>query len=117
MTSEPDAGTRYRQAIGRTIAAYRLLRGLSLRALADSSGISLAYLSELEHGHKEASGTVLKQLAEAYGITFPDLLRAIAERLDMDDAVPGLSLEGLEPDEIAELARFAEWLRWRRARE
>jgi transcriptional regulator with XRE-family HTH domain len=114
VNGEPDAGSRYRQAIGRTIAAYRTQQGHSLRAFAESSGISLAYLSELEHGQKEPSGAMLHQLANAFGITVPQMLRDIAEHLEADEINSEISLEGLERDEIAEVARFTEWLRWRK---
>lgn len=117
MTDGPDSGSRYRQAIGQTIAAYRTQHGFSLRALADLSGISLAYLSELEHGRKEPSGAMLDQLARAYRVALPELLRAIAERLETDDAAPGVALDGLDPDDIRELGHFADWLRWRKTQE
>lgn len=117
MTSDQSAGTRYRQAIGRTIATYRSQQGLSLRALSESSGISLAYLSELEHGQKEPSGTILHQLAGSFGISLPELVHTIADQLEAEDTLPDLSLEDLESEEIGELSRFADWLRWRKTRE
>ncbi len=114
MTNERDASERYRKAIGKTIALLRTQRGLSLRALSDSSGISLAYLSEIEHGRKEASGTVLSQLAGAFDMSLPELVHAVADRLDADEPVPELSLDGLAPEEIDEVSRFTDWLRWRK---
>ncbi len=114
MTDERGASERYRKAIGNTIALLRTQRGLSLRALSESSGISLAYLSEIEHGRKEASGTVLNQLADAFEVPLPELVHAIADRLDADEPVPELSLDGLAPDEIDEVSRFTDWLRWRK---
>ena len=116
MTEENEAGARYRRAIGRTIAALRAERGASLRGMAESAGISLAYLSEMEHGLKEPSGAMLSQLASAFGLSLPELLRTVAENIDSDTAGLDISLEGLDSCEVEELASFADWLRWRKAR-
>ena len=116
MTGEPEAGERYRRAIGRVIAAMRTDQGLSLRGMAESSGVSLAYLSELENGLKEPSGAILSQLAAAFDLSLPELLRLVAEGLDREVEKPEVSLDGLDRDEIEEMARFADWLRWRKSR-
>lgn len=117
MTSESNAGSRYRLAIGRAIAGYRSRRGLSLRALAETSGVSVAYLSEIEHGQKEPSSGTLSQLAGALDVTLPDLLREIVDQLETDAAPLEISVDDLPPEEIEELARYADWLRWRRSRD
>lgn len=114
MTSEPEAGARYRQAIGRTIAALRARQGVSLRAMSESAGVSVAYLSEIENGRNEPSAAMLGQLATAFHLTLPELLRAIAERFETDDDAPAVSLEGLDRDEVDDVARYADWLRWRK---
>lgn len=117
MTNGLNAGSRYRLAIGRAIAGYRSDRHLSLRALAESSGLSLAYLSEIEHGRKDPSSGTLDQLADALGITLSDLLREIVDQLEADTATAEISLADLSPEELEEVARFADWIRWRRSRE
>jgi len=114
VTTKADLGLHYRQATGRTIAACRAERGLSLRGLADSSELSLAYLSELERGQKEPSGSTLEQLAHAFELPLADLLRLIADRIEEQSAPPEISIEGLGRDEIGELSRFAQWLRWKK---
>ncbi len=114
MSGEPDAGERYRRAIGRTLADLRAEHEFSLRAMAEASGISLAFLSEIEHGQKEASGATLTQAAHAFRLTLPELLRAVAERLESEQTPPEVSLEELDRDEVDEVARFADWLRWRK---
>jgi transcriptional regulator with XRE-family HTH domain len=114
VANNADAGLRYRQAAGQTIAACRAERGWSLRALADSSGISLAYLSELEHAQKEPSGSTLEQLARAFDLQLADLLRLVADRIEEQSPVPEVPIEGLGREEIAELSRFAQWLRWKK---
>jgi transcriptional regulator with XRE-family HTH domain len=115
LANNADAGTRYRLATGRTIAACRAERGLSLRALADSSGISLAYLSELEHALKEPSGSTLEQLARAFDLSLADLIRLVADRVEEQAPTPAIPVDGLGREEIAELSRFAEWLRWKKS--
>ncbi|HVB63328.1 MAG TPA: helix-turn-helix transcriptional regulator [Nitrolancea sp.] len=114
MANNVDLGSHYRQAIGQTIAACRAERGLSLRALADSSNLSLAYLSELERGQKEPSGSTLEQLTRAFDLPLADLLRLVADRIEEQSAAPEVSVEGLGREEIGELSRFAQWLRWKK---
>jgi transcriptional regulator with XRE-family HTH domain len=116
LTNNTDPGSRYRLATGRTIAACRAERNLSLRALAESSGISLAYLSELEHALKEPSGATLEQLARAFNLTFAELLRLVANRIEEQASAPAIPVDGLGREELAELSQFAEWLRWKRER-
>lgn len=117
MTRERDAEAGYRQALGRTIADYRADRGASLRALAEESGLSLSFLSELENGRKDASAESMARLAAAFGVVLPDMLRAVAERLEADQRQACVSLEGLSAEEIEEVARFADWMRWRKSRD
>lgn len=116
MADNTDPGSRYRIAIGQTIAANRAERGWSLRAFAETSGISLAYLSELEHGQKEPSGSTLEQLARAFKLPLADLLHSIADRLELPQPPPDIPTAGLDRAEIEQIAEFAEWLRWKKGR-
>ena len=56
------------------IRVYRELRGLSARELADKTGISPAFLSEIENGKKEGGVSTLKKMAQALGVTIDDLV-------------------------------------------
>jgi DNA-binding Xre family transcriptional regulator len=56
------------------IRVYRDLRGLSARELADKTGISAAFLSELENGKKEGGVSTLKKIAQALRVTIDDLV-------------------------------------------
>jgi transcriptional regulator with XRE-family HTH domain len=116
VQNTPDPGSRYRIAIGQTIAACRSERGWSLRGLAETSSISLAYLSELEHGQKEPSGATLEQLARAFDLPLADLLRLIADRLEEPQPPPNIPTEGLDRTEIEQIAEFASWLRWKKGK-
>lgn len=56
------------------IRIYRELRGLSARELAEKTGISAAFLSEIENGKKEGGVSTLKKIAQALGVTIDDLV-------------------------------------------
>jgi transcriptional regulator with XRE-family HTH domain len=62
------------EALGAFIRAQRLASELSLRDLADRTGISNAYLSQLERGRHEPSLSVLKAISGALGVPLESLL-------------------------------------------
>jgi len=79
--SRTRTGKRVPAAVIRRLAAgeaplrvWRAHRGLSLRALAATAGISAAMLSEMETGKKEGSVRTLLALARALGVDMDDLV-------------------------------------------
>lgn len=121
-----ERGESYREAVGATIRGLRLARGWSLRDLSQASGISVPYLSEIERGRKDPSGAVLAQLAEALDLSLGALLCEIGRAIDASYTPDGAmsarqelraALEGLPEEDVAEVARFARYLRWRRERD
>jgi transcriptional regulator with XRE-family HTH domain len=62
------------QSIGHRIRAARELRGISLRRLAQLTGVSSGFLSQLENEHSNASVATLKKIAEALGSTTAELI-------------------------------------------
>lgn len=94
-------GTRMSEELelGRRIAEFRELRGLSLRGLANAAGVSSSFLSQLENGHSNASVASLRKIAGALGVTPAALLDAsnghIRGVLRGSDR-PTLPLEGAE---------------------
>lgn len=106
-----------REAIARFLAELRARRQWTLRELAERSGLSIAYVSELEHARKLPTLEALAQLAQAYEVSLADFLRALAARLDGRDASePAWSAcADLDEEERAELERYCAYLRWRRA--
>jgi transcriptional regulator with XRE-family HTH domain len=56
------------------VRVYRELRGLSARELAEKTGISAAFLSEIENGKKEGGVSTLKKIAQALGVIIDDLV-------------------------------------------
>ena len=62
--------------LGSRIRKLRKTRGLKLAQLADESGISTSYLSQLERGEKEGvSADILFRIAHTLGTTMGALLR------------------------------------------
>ncbi|HEU4656491.1 MAG TPA: cupin domain-containing protein [Capillimicrobium sp.] len=60
-------------ALGARIRAFRQLRQLSVRGLANEAGASAGFLSELERGQVNASVSMLRRIAGALGLTVADL--------------------------------------------
>jgi len=72
--------------LGNKLRQIRQLRGLSLRKVEAQTGISNAYLSQLERGDaKNPSPKKLKSLAECYDVEYAELLR-YAGYLPNDDS-------------------------------
>lgn len=55
------------------VRVWRQHRGLSVKALAEASGLSAPYLSEIEGGRKTGSAKALKKIAAALGLSLDDL--------------------------------------------
>ncbi|MBL1118186.1 cupin domain-containing protein [Streptomyces sp. 110] len=68
-------------ALGARIREYRMVRRMSLRALAEAAPVSPGFLSQLERGQANASIGTLRRIAGALGIT-------VAHLFDQDSA-PG----------------------------
>jgi transcriptional regulator with XRE-family HTH domain len=66
VVTENDLGARVR--------AFRTLRRMSLRALAESTGLSPSFLSQFENGRTNASIGSLRRLAECLGVRLSDLV-------------------------------------------
>ncbi len=71
MTSTEE---QLRFILGLKLRQYREAQGLSLRDLATRSGLSISYLSEIEHGKKYPKPQKLLQLAEALNVSFDELV-------------------------------------------
>ena len=70
MNDAPDNA----QPIGHRIRSARELLGVSLRRLAQQTGVTSGFLSQLENGHSNASVATLKRIAEALGSTTAELI-------------------------------------------
>jgi transcriptional regulator with XRE-family HTH domain len=76
-----------RTAIGAVLRRLRLRQGRTLKDVADTAGVSMPYLSEIERGRKEASSEILAGICRALGIGLPDLLEEV--RLELLRSVVG----------------------------
>jgi transcriptional regulator with XRE-family HTH domain len=79
LKSKPDASL-----IGSYIRRQREVVGLSLRKVAEMSGVSAAVLREIESGLREPSRTILKSLAVALRLS-AETLQLQAGLLDPQD--------------------------------
>ncbi|WP_134323916.1 helix-turn-helix domain-containing protein [Cumulibacter soli] len=80
--------------LGEMIRKQRELASMTMRQLSSMAGISNPYLSQIEHGVREPSQAVLRQIARSLGLD-PDDLRPDDEELPgvraAIDADPGLT--------------------------
>ncbi|MYA49192.1 MAG: helix-turn-helix transcriptional regulator [Chloroflexi bacterium] len=92
MNEQSDRGEEH---IGQTL---KRLRGeTSIRAVQRLTGVSNAYLSQIEKGTRHPGPRLLRRLAALYGVSVHDLLRK-AGYLDREDEEP-------QADEEAEVER------------
>ena len=78
-SSAPDVSTEV--DVGERLRALRRLRRCTLRTVAERSGLSESFLSQVERGRSSASIASLRRIADALGVSIADLF-------DLD-GVPG----------------------------
>jgi transcriptional regulator with XRE-family HTH domain len=65
-----------RQSLSNFLRTARERKGLTLRAVEQATGVSNAYLSQLESGKiKQPSPVVLHKLSQLYGVSYADAMR------------------------------------------
>lgn len=112
------------ERLARTLRDVRALRGYSLRKVEKATGISNAYLSQLERGEAEnPSPDKLKALADFYQIHYMDLMRDAGYISKSADAARGyrdvgtvqaaLMGENLTPEEQKAVVEYIKFLRFR----
>jgi transcriptional regulator with XRE-family HTH domain len=89
---------KLRAAVGEALRRRRQAQGRTLREVAETAGVSLTYLSEVERGRKEASSEVLEAVCAALDLGLAELFFEVAETLAAAEPV-GVSggLRGAEP--------------------
>jgi transcriptional regulator with XRE-family HTH domain len=70
-----------RRLVGAILRSEREQQGRTLRDVAESARVSVAYLSEVERGRKEPSSEVLVAVCRALGLRLVDLVGAAHARL------------------------------------
>ena len=73
-----------RDAFGKVLQTERLKQALTLRDLSGMAFVSISYLSEIEHGQKEASSEYLASILGSLKMTLPDFLEEVARLLRSD---------------------------------
>ncbi|MFH9563946.1 helix-turn-helix domain-containing protein [Streptomyces globisporus] len=71
----------WRDLVGEVLRRERRAQGRTLKDVSEACRISMAYLSEVERGRKEASSEVLAAAAQALGLSLADVLALAGERL------------------------------------
>lgn len=109
--------------LSRTLIAARERRGLTLREVERSTGVSNAYLSQLENEKiKAPSPNVLHKLALLYEVPYSALMLQagypVAEAADISNDAIRLAarLGPTSPDEEDALAEYLEFIRSRTSR-
>jgi transcriptional regulator with XRE-family HTH domain len=109
-------------SLGQELRRIRELHRLSLRAVESRTGISNAYLSQLETGKVEKpSPNYLYKLAEVYQIPYELLMEKAGYILRPSEEKPRTlagaalaTLEDLTPEEAEELMNYLTYLRSRK---
>lgn len=105
-------------ALGETIKLYRQIAGMTLRQIEDATGISNAYLSQLENGKiKKPSADVLHKLSKLLNVNIETFLFAagiIKEKPKTNsnllaDIVKAYDLTELEQEKLLEYLKFLRW--------
>jgi transcriptional regulator with XRE-family HTH domain len=74
------------ERIATRVRQMRAERGLTLEALAETSGVSRSMISLIERGESSPTAVVLEKLATGLGVMLPDLFEAPSPPSD-----PGLA--------------------------
>jgi transcriptional regulator with XRE-family HTH domain len=113
-------------SISKLLKTIRAVNGASLRAVEEATGISNAYLSQLERGDaQKPSPDKLHALAEFYNVPYTDLMRAAGylqtSNSPQDSASSNahtsavqaaLMSAGLSPEEEDAVVKYIEFLRF-----
>ncbi len=109
--------------LGEVLQAAREAKQLSLRAVEKATGVSNAYLSQVESGKiKQPSPTILHKLSELYEVSYADLLALAGHPVPGEDIGADTSHRSLDrfgavtPDEEQALVEYLAFLRSRRGR-
>jgi transcriptional regulator with XRE-family HTH domain len=100
--------------MGARLSAARRYVGLSQDFVANAIGVPRSALSDMERNQRRVSADEARALAELYGCSLDHLVSGTSAPA-ADASIQALArvTSGLTDDDIAEVARFAEFLRSR----
>jgi transcriptional regulator with XRE-family HTH domain len=78
---EAEAEPLWREAVGHELREERHRQERTLADVAEQSGVSIQYLSEVERGRKEPSSEILGAVSGALGLRLVDLTARITRTL------------------------------------
>ncbi|MGY4644369.1 helix-turn-helix domain-containing protein [Cellulomonas sp. URHB0016] len=93
-----------RRLVGGILRRRREEQGRTLRDVAESALVSVAYLSEVERGRKEASSEVLVAVCRALGMRLVDLVGAAHTELAQAEGRVVVDLTARTRDDLVVLA-------------
>jgi transcriptional regulator with XRE-family HTH domain len=109
--------------LGKTLTSARDRKALTLRDVERATGVSNAYLSQLENDRiKSPSPNVLHKLAELYGVPYAAFMTAAGYPVTDSAAIPSdavrlaARLGSTSPEEEDALADYLEFIRKRTSR-
>ncbi len=112
--------------LGEVLRELRELKGYSLRQVEKRSGVSNAYLSQIESGKvSEPSPRFLHKLADVYEVPYTELMKLagyLTSSQDSKDTTNNLlgiamsTIDDLTADERAEVAKYIHFIRSKRRR-
>lgn len=104
-------------SLGKVLRQARVLKNFALRKVEEMTGISNAYLSQIENDKiKKPSADILYKLAKIYKVDFNYLLQVagLIEKSSSDNVSFGkfvFSKDNLTKDEEAELINYLQYIR------
>jgi transcriptional regulator with XRE-family HTH domain len=98
-------------ALGRAIKVLRTDQGLDRAGLAEASGLSYPYLSEIENGKKRPSSRALEGIALALGMRPHELMASAESRMPQMFESEALAASAPEPERRSWFAGKAQPLR------
>lgn len=105
--------------IGKNIYELRKRMGLSLSELADRSGISKSYLSNIERDvHKNPSIQILEKISDVLNVDLKALLKNghssdnLLHEKELYEFVKELKKTGIEKDNIPEFRQLIDFIKW-----
>jgi len=111
------------ESLGDYLKRIRKERNLTLRCVEEKTGISNAYLSQLENKKiSSPSPTILRKIADLYGISYSQLMELTGYPVDALSTNRVLfrtsgKVEEVTPEEEKELLTYLKFLRMRRQQE
>lgn len=109
--------------LGQFLSSTRQHKKLSLRAVEAKTGVSNAYLSQIENGKiGSPSPVILRKLSDFYGVPYSTLLKLAgypvpgSEKPDTSLTDAATRLGPVTPEEADELADYLKYLRSKRSK-